>query len=311
MTAPIYAAGAVCWRLIDGKLHLLVIHRSRHRDVTLPKGKVDPGESLPETAVREIHEETGLRVVLGVPLGRTEYRLPNGRDKVVYYWAAEATEKAILRSTFLPNDEVEALEWVTLKRARSYLSFPHDVEIVDEFARIAERGALQTYALIVLRHGKAVPPASWDGRDSTRKLTGRGDAEAAAAARSIAAWHPRRLVSSSAKRCRATIAPLSTLLGRTVKLSENLAQDAFDNGTANVRELVGKRVRAKKTAVLCSHRPVIPEILREIALATGTPIGAYLDEAAELPTGAFSIVHLSKAHPASGIVAVETHSVLA
>ncbi|NQX12078.1 NUDIX hydrolase [Microbacteriaceae bacterium VKM Ac-2855] len=309
MAAPIYAAGAVCWRLIGGKLHILVIHRTQHRDITLPKGKVDPGESLPETAVREIREETGLGVRLGVPLGRTEYTLPSGRDKVVYYWAAEVTEKAVLRSTFLPNDEVEALEWVTLKRARQYLSFPHDVEIVDEFAQIVERGALRTYAIIVLRHAKAVPPASWDGRDSTRKLTGRGDDEATAASRAVAAWRPKRIVSSTAKRCRATVAPLARLLHREVTLSENLAQDAFDGGSANVREIVGKRVRARKSVVLCSHRPVIPEILREIALATGTPVGPYLAEAAELSTGGFSIVHLSKAFPASGIVAVETHAI--
>lgn len=311
MTAPIYAAGAVCWRLIDGKLNILVIHRTQHRDVTLPKGKVDPGESLPETAVREIHEETGLAVGLGVPLGRTEYTLPNGREKVVYYWAAEVTEKAVLRSTFLPNDEVEALEWVSIKRARSYLSFPHDVEILDEFERIVNRGALNTYAIVVLRHAKAVPPSSWEGRDSTRKLTGRGLAESSAAALAIASWRPKRIVSSTAKRCRATTVPLARLLRRKVVLSENLSQDAFDGGSANVREIVGKRVRARKTVVLCSHRPVIPEILREIALATGTPIGGYLDEAAELPTGGFSIVHLSKAHPASGIVAVETHAPVA
>lgn len=61
MTTAIYAAGAVCWRLIDGKVHVLVIHRTVYGDVTIPKGKVDPGESLPQTAVREIEEETGCR----------------------------------------------------------------------------------------------------------------------------------------------------------------------------------------------------------------------------------------------------------
>ena len=67
VTTAVYAAGAVCWRFIDGKLHVLVIHRTVYGDVTIPKGKVDPGESLPRTAVREIAEETGLDVALGVP----------------------------------------------------------------------------------------------------------------------------------------------------------------------------------------------------------------------------------------------------
>jgi 8-oxo-dGTP diphosphatase len=311
VTGTVYAAGAVCWRIIEGRLHILVIHRPHRKDVSLPKGKVDPGESLPETAVREIREETGLAVSLGVPLGCTEYTLPNGRAKAVYYWAARVTEKAVLASDFLPNHEVEALEWVTLKKARSYLSYPHDVAIVDEFARIADRGSLDTFAIVVLRHAKAVPASSWDGRDSTRRLNKRGVEEAAAAGRAIAAWRPRRLVSSTAKRCRATIAPLSAALKRPVRLTDEISQEANERGDADVRSVIGKRVRARKSAVLCSHRPVIPEILRELALATATPLGPYLDEASSLPTGGFTVVHLSVEHPGSGIVAIETHAPLA
>ncbi|KZX20841.1 8-oxo-dGTP diphosphatase [Rathayibacter tanaceti] len=301
----------MCWRIIEGRPHLLVIHRPHRRDVSLPKGKVDAGESLPETAVREIREETGLSVALGVPLGCTEYTLPNGRPKAVYYWAAQVTEKAVLASDFLPNDEVEALEWVTLKRARTYLTYSHDVAIVDEFARVAARGALETFAIVVLRHAKAVPASSWDGRDSTRRLTRRGRVEAASTARAVAAWRPRRLVSSTAKRCRSTIAPLSSLLKREVRLRDEISLEAQERGTADIRSLIGKRVRARKSVVLCSHRPVIHEILREIALATATPLGSYLDEASALPTGGFAVVHLSTEHPGSGIVAVETHSPLA
>ena len=310
MTGTVYAAGAVCWRIIEGRLHVLVIHRPHRKDVSLPKGKVDPGESLPETAVREIREETGFAVALGVPLGTVQYALPNGRPKTVHYWAARVTEKAVLASDFVPNREVEALEWVTIKRARSYLTYPHDIEIVDEFARIVSRGTHDTFAVVVLRHAKAVPASSWDGRDSTRRLNRRGDEEAAAASRAVAAWRPRRLVTSTAKRCRATIAPLSALLKRPVRLSEDLSQDAHEHGTADVRSVVGKRVRARKSAVLCSHGPVIPEILRELALATATPIGPYLEEASDLPTGGFAVVHLSVEHPGSGIVAIETHAPL-
>ncbi len=88
----VYAAGAVIWRLVDGKLRILLIHRTKYRDITLPKGKVDPGEMLAETAVREVHEETGIRVSLGVPVGVSRYHLPSNKQKVVHYWAAEATE---------------------------------------------------------------------------------------------------------------------------------------------------------------------------------------------------------------------------
>ena len=76
-TSTVLAAGAVCWRVTKtGVVEVLLISRGRHGDVSLPKGKVDPGETIPETAVREIAEETGYTVSLGVPLGASEYTLP-------------------------------------------------------------------------------------------------------------------------------------------------------------------------------------------------------------------------------------------
>jgi 8-oxo-dGTP pyrophosphatase MutT (NUDIX family) len=139
-TGAVYAAGAVCWRLIDGKMHVLLIHRTVHGDITIPKGKVDPGETLPVTAVREIEEETGLSIALGVPLGVSEYPMPGGKDKIVHYWAAEVLPEHILHSTFVPNGEVAALEWVTIKKARTYLSYAPDVQIIDAFAELVAKG---------------------------------------------------------------------------------------------------------------------------------------------------------------------------
>jgi 8-oxo-dGTP pyrophosphatase MutT (NUDIX family) len=66
----IYAAGAVLWKVVDKELKVLIVHRTQHKDVSIPKGKVDPGETLPETAVREIKEETGLDIALGPYLHR-------------------------------------------------------------------------------------------------------------------------------------------------------------------------------------------------------------------------------------------------
>ena len=118
----VYAAGGVVWRLVEGRLMVLVIHRTAYADVTLPKGKVDPGETLAETAAREIFEETGIRVTLGISVGLSRYRMPNKRQKIVHYWAAEATDAAIRASTFVPNNEIAAIEWVTLKKARARLT---------------------------------------------------------------------------------------------------------------------------------------------------------------------------------------------
>lgn len=308
MTTAIYAAGAVCWRIVDGKMMVLVIHRTVHGDVTIPKGKVDPGESLPQTAVREILEETGLAVSLGVPVGIANYPLGNGREKIVHYWSAEVSEEAIRRSTFVPNGEVAALEWVTVKRARSYLSYPTDVEILEHFAALVDAGVTSTFAIIALRHGKAMAPSAWKGPDASRPLTARGVQQAASVVPTIAAWSPRRIISSTATRCVTTVTPLAVALGQEIRRSDLISQDAWEDGTSDVRAVVGKRVRARKTAVICSHGPVLPDILREVALATGTTQGSYLSDAAALETGAFSIVHLSLTNPSSGIIAIETHS---
>ena len=304
----IYAAGAVCWRVIDGRIHVLVVHRTVYGDVTIPKGKVDPGESLPRTAVREIAEETGLDVALGVPLGVSRYPRPSGREKIVHYWAAAVSDRAVQRSTFRPNAEIAALEWVTIKRARTYLSYQPDVEILENFSKLVDQGVTDTFSLVLVRHGKAVNRGSWDGSDASRPLVERGVKQAAGLVDVVTAWAPRRIVSSPAVRCVTTVAPLAATTGITIKRAEGISQDAWEAGDDEVRRVVGKRVRVGKSAVLCSHGPVLPEIVREIALATGTPLGSYVSDAAGLEPGAFSVVHLSTTNPASGIIAIETHA---
>jgi 8-oxo-dGTP pyrophosphatase MutT (NUDIX family)/phosphohistidine phosphatase SixA len=304
----IYAAGAVCWRLIDGRIHVLVVHRTAYGDVTIPKGKVDPGESLPRTAVREIAEETGIDVALGVPLGVSRYPLPSGREKIVHYWAAAVSERAVQRSTFRPNAEIAALEWVTIKRARSYLSYQPDVDILESFSKLVDQGVTDTFSLVLVRHGKAVSRGSWNGPDATRPLVERGVKQAAGLVDVVTSWAPKRIVSSPAVRCVATVMPLAAATGIPVKRDGGISQEAWESGDDDVRRVVGKRVRVGKSAVLCSHGPVLPEIVREIALATGTPLGSYVSDAAGLEAGAFSVVHLSATNPSSGIIAIETHA---
>ena len=303
----VFAAGAVVWRLVEDKLRILLIHRTKYRDVTLPKGKVDPGEMLAQTAVREVREETGIKVTLGVPVGVSRYWMRPKRQKVVHYWAAEATDEAIRASSFVPNGEISGVEWVSLKKARSRLSYPVDVEILDNFARLVDDGVLHTFPLIALRHAKAVGRDGWEGADAERPLTDRGQRQAAAIVAPLRAFGVRRIVSSDALRCRQTVAPLEKKLGRTARVTAKISQDAWENGTEDIRAVVGRRVRARKAAVLCSHGPVLPGILSELALATGTMHDSYVDSASSLGMAGFSVVHLSATNPGSGIISIETH----
>jgi len=303
----VYAAGGVVWRVVDGKLRVLLIHRTKYRDLTLPKGKVDPGEMLAETAVREIHEETGIRVALGVPVGVSRYRLPSKRTKIVHYWAAEATAAAIRTSAFVPNKEIAALEWVSPRKALKRLSYPVDTEIMENFLRLVDEGVLRTFPIIALRHAKAVGREEWDGKDAARPLSSRGRKQAGSIVGPLAAFGVRRILSSPATRCMKTVAPLAAAIGRRIDTTKLISQDAWEDGKSDARKVIGERVRSRKPAVLCSHGPVLPDILSELAMATGTLRGSYLGSASALEPAAFSVVHLSVENPGSGIVTIETH----
>ncbi|TBN57667.1 NUDIX domain-containing protein [Glaciihabitans arcticus] len=307
-TQPVLAAGAVCWRLVDGKARILLVHRAGHADVSLPKGKLDPGETLPQTAVREILEETGLGVSLGAPLGTVEYTLPSGREKIVYYWSCEVDDHALQLAKFTPNSEIAALEWATLGKARKKLTYAHDIDVIDRFAERLKAGRARTFAIVALRHGKTVSPSSWDGPDATRPLLQRGTEQAQSLATGLAAFAPEKLVSSTAVRCLSTIAPLAGHTGLGVIATDEISQDAFESGTSAVGTVVGKRIRKQKTTVLCSHGPVLPEIIAEIAKQTNTLWDRDLEHSTMLDTGGYTVLHISRENPSSsGIVAIETH----
>jgi 8-oxo-dGTP pyrophosphatase MutT (NUDIX family)/phosphohistidine phosphatase SixA len=305
--AVVQAAGAVLWREATGGIELLVVHRGERADVSIPKGKVDFGETPPQTAVREIAEETGLSVALGAPLGSTEYTMPGGREKIVHYWSAEVTDEALAASTFASNKEIAGVEWLTVKAARTKLTYELDRAVLDRFSARVKAGTIRTFPIIVLRHGRAVPPATWDGPDATRPLLHRGLEQSINVAPAIAAWAPARLISSTAVRCLATIEPIAAITGLTVKQSTGISQDAWEDGTATVRKTIRKRLRAGAAVVLCSHGPVIPEIIDAVAAATNTPLDPPLRRAGMLSTSEFTVLHVSAEHPDAPLVAVETH----
>lgn len=109
--------------LRDGRV--AVVHRDRYDDWTLPKGKLDPGESFEQAALREVEEETGFRCELGPELGRSEYVDPHGRPKLVRYW-----RMTVLGGEFRRNDEVDELRWVTPAEAAELLTHERDRELV-------------------------------------------------------------------------------------------------------------------------------------------------------------------------------------
>ena len=126
--AEVKASGGVVWRRAPGgELELVVVHRPRYDDWSLPKGKLDPGETWEQAALREVEEEVGLRCRLGEELPAVSYRDHKGREKAVRYWLMRAEDDS---APFTPNDEVDHMRWVDLEEAASLLSYPHDAELV-------------------------------------------------------------------------------------------------------------------------------------------------------------------------------------
>ena len=123
------AAGCVVWRrATDGSVEVVLVHRPPpHDDWSLPKGKLDPGESHRDAAIREVHEETGLRGTLGPKLAEVRYTTPRAEDKRVRWWAMEL----VADDGFTPNDEIDQRRWVSLAEAARVVSWDTDRVVLD------------------------------------------------------------------------------------------------------------------------------------------------------------------------------------
>jgi 8-oxo-dGTP diphosphatase len=123
------AGGVLRRRSKRGDLQVAVVHRPRQGDWSLPKGKLDPGETWLEAALREVEEETGFKCRPVRRLGRTRYRDAKGRPKVVRYWLMDLADGENGKG-FTPNREVDELRWVSPAEATELLTYPHDRPLV-------------------------------------------------------------------------------------------------------------------------------------------------------------------------------------
>jgi 8-oxo-dGTP diphosphatase len=288
---PVLAGGAVVAREHPVRgTEVVVVHRKRYDDWSLPKGKVENGESVPAAAVREVLEETGVTVRLGVPLDTVSYDLtkPARPDlskhgkllsgiKKVSYWGATATH-SVKRA---PDHEVDVVSWLPVRAALGRLSYAADHFLLEQYL---EQPA--TTPLVIVRHAKAMDRKDWSKKDGARPINAQGRKQAKLLVPMLAAFGVERLVSSTAVRCLSTLQPYAAASKHKVAVYPGLTEEEGADDPHGVAKIV-RRVRSSTTkttrpTVICVHRPVLPHILDALEIAPTT-----------LVTGEFLVAHLT------------------
>ena len=310
----VLAAGTVPWRVRDGRLEVLLVHRPRFDDWGWPKGKLDPGEASAVAAVRETLEETGLLVRLGLPLPQSTYDVPGATadgvprlvPKVVDYWAAEV----VGGDGHLAN-EIDEVAWLDPAAADARLDYRRDVDQLRAVVRAHAEGRLRTWPLLVVRHAKAVGRSSWTGPDQERPLDTTGEAHSKALVPLLHAFAPRKVVTSPSARCADTVRPYADAAGLSLRERDGLSEEghAAEPHRAGAHTL--KLLRRGRPVVLCSHGPVLPAVLDVLAGAAveGSPEQLHLLEVADLglAKGEVLAAHVSGRGEDARVVAVERH----
>ncbi|MBS4726941.1 NUDIX hydrolase [Mycobacterium sp. SM1] len=257
------AAGAVVWRPgSDTAVEVAVIHRPRYDDWSLPKGKVDPGETEPVTVVREVLEETGHHVHLGRRLHRVSYPVEQG-IKRVRYWAARS-----LGGEFTPGREVDDLLWLAVPDAAAKLSYEHDRKVLRRFATIPA----DTHTLLIVRHGTAGSKKPFSGNDAARPLDKKGRAQAEALVGQLMAFGATEVHAADKVRCHQTVEPLAEELGVTIINEPALTAEAYAENPGRARrrvmQIAGLDDAASEvprpvgsTPVICTQGEVIPDLI--------------------------------------------------
>ncbi len=254
------AAGAVITRGEGNAREYLLVHRSYRDDWSFPKGKLDPAEDIAGAAIREVREETGYAIQLGLPLPTQSYKA-NGKPKIVNYWHAE-----VLAGDFVPNNEVDEIRWLPFKQARALLTYEHDADVID-----AAKNGRATSPLIVMRHTQAMKRADWtvslsnrSNRDADRPLTAVGRIQAAGVVPALAAYGVSYIHTSDSTRCRDTVGPYATARSLPIGLEATISEERHKEDSEAAKTRIAELAYADQPTVICTHRPVLPTVMKAL-----------------------------------------------
>jgi 8-oxo-dGTP pyrophosphatase MutT (NUDIX family)/phosphohistidine phosphatase SixA len=289
----IRAAGTVVFRGKGKATEVLVVHRSHRNDWSLPKGKREKGEYMVATAARETLEETGIEVILGVPLKPIKYE-SLGFPKIVRYWVAKPVDPEIatglrdLPADWQPNDEVDEVRWIRASKVSALLTYEQDIDVVNEALGLSRN----TVPFILLRHSdaekrvdfaehhKGNPPS-----DQLRPLSAEGLSYTAAIADALNAYGVEYAYSSISKRCVDTLAPAFATKS-SLNLESVFSEEGANENPSAAKKRIKEIIEIPKASVLCSHRPVMPLLIRTIS-----KISRSKEPMSKLKPGHFVVYH--------------------
>ena len=253
----IRAAGALLWRENpERKIEIALIHRPRYDDWSLPKGKLEEGETSLFCAYREVIEETGITPTFGRELGSVEYKEPTGLKRVKY-WSARAPYSS---EKFAANEEVDEIKWLNPDEAHYLATHESDRTIIENFLTQEAR----TDTLIILRHTKALERGDWDRADSLRTLDERGLEQSQFLIQHLKPFAIDEIYTSDYTRCVQTVTPLGQSRGLTITEIPNLNEETFVHDPERAISFANAVKQDEKNILICSHNPVIPTMVRGI-----------------------------------------------
>jgi 8-oxo-(d)GTP phosphatase len=273
---------------------VLLVHRPKYDDWSFPKGKLDARERAAAAAVREVLEETGVRVRLGPPISSQRYPIRGGM-KTVVYWTGRPTADDHDVSTYAPNAEIDDVRWVGLDEAPALLSYAYDVDTLEEALELRQR----TRTVVVLRHAVSRARRSWRGDDRKRPLLVSGKRQAERLAPLLAAYDVTRVVTSGSTRCTQTLEPYAKTIGGKLEIDDVFSEEdatpkLVRKAVADLLEQLDEAPKRVGGLVLCTHRPVLPWVFAALGL-----------EDPRLEKGEMLVVHLRH----GAVVATERHLV--
>ena len=130
------SCGALVYRIKNGELELLLLKHRFGGHWSFPKGHVEEGETEVETALREVHEETGLTIQLedGFRQSVEYYPRPNIRKQVVYFHGYADDDR-----TRRQEEEISEIRWVPLKSAHREVTFRNDKNLINHAKKFLRR----------------------------------------------------------------------------------------------------------------------------------------------------------------------------